>query len=438
MIAGRGLAVDNSIGAELRTGELDGVEMIAQLAEGKIEFPLRGSLVNTSETSAAGSPEYSLADYSLQELCSGLSFALQENIKKIEERINTLRTTKEQRVNHQQTLHYLERYQESLTMGGEILLSLTDQIEEGGEGEAEIIFERIKLLHECFSAHAQALKEISKDVTLGDSDRARYLSHQARALIYLTAELSRKQPRGPIAAGYNRAFAFYSEALAIIDTSQCKYFDTRRYWYGENDFANCARFLDNKATALFKSTEEAAGANRANIVAGYNEVIDLCDQAVAALANYEGDLFVYYNLQAAALFKSTEEEAGANRARIVAGYNEAFDLYGQSLVLIPGSIRHLSDYLSEHMAKEAHAHFELAEEEAEANRTPIIDGYKKLIDLQRRCIAAIRAENRVEYDHLKEQANSTFNRVRFLEEEFEINDKNYVERDRRKVFPYLT
>ncbi len=265
MIAGRGLALDDKIGAELRTGELDGVEMIAQLAEGKIEFPLRGSLANTSETSAAGSPEYSLADYSLRELRHDLAFALEENIKKLEERIDILRATEEQRAHLQKTIEYLECYKESLTMGREILRNLTEHIEEPGEREVAFAFRVIEIIHECFSTHAQALEEMNRDVTREDIERARYLNNQAHALIDLAAELSREQPRESLLKGYREALTLYRQALEELTT-------------GSRDIAF---YLYHQGLARYRATKEAAGANRADIVRGYKEASELYRQAVA-------------------------------------------------------------------------------------------------------------------------------------------------------------
>ncbi len=429
MIAGRGLAVDNSIGAELRTGELDGVEMIAQLAEGKIEFPLRGSLANTSETSAAVLPEYSLADYSLRELRYGLAFALEGNITKIEERINTLRATFEankekpehtqetikflnlegyktslsfeKRIkalnktkgkpeNLQKTIDYLEEYKKSLTMGGEILRNLTDHIEEPGEREVAFAFRVIEIIHECFSAHAQVLEEFDKSVLgilLKDyRDRTRYLNNKAHALIHLAAELSREQPRDSILADYRQALRIFGQALEELAAGN----------------RNRARYFDGQATARFWATEEEAGANRADIVRGYNEVFALFSQAVEELAAGKDNRALLLANQARACFARTKEEAGAKRAHIIAIYNNVVSFCKKAL-----PFHAMRDYVH-CLVNRASSTFEAAEEAAGANRMNITVGFNEAADFYVQAVAAIVAGNDTRVRYLRDLAAIRF------------------------------
>ena len=187
-------------------------------------------------------------------------------------------------------------------------------------------FRVIEIIHECFSTHAQALEEMNRDVTREDIERVRYLSHQARALIHLAAELSREQPRDSILADYRQALNLFGQALEELTA-------------GNRDRA---LYLNNQGLACFRATEEAAGANRDRIVSGYKEAFEFYRQAVAAAMAGYGFRASYLNNQGTALSWATQEAAGANRALVVAGYKEASELFRQAAAAVMAGNRDLA------------------------------------------------------------------------------------------------
>ncbi len=251
MIAGRGLSVDDKIGGELRTRELDGVEMIAQLAEGKIEFPLQAP---------------SLKNHSLRELRYAIAFALQENIKKLDERINFLKATEEKSTITQQNIEYLENYRESLDVGKKILSNLTEHVEEPGSREEDLVFETIEMLHKCFDMHKKSLKTLA----LGNIDQASYENVQALARIRVTEEtMGPPVVRDHIIAGYHEVFALYDKALGA-----------------HREVADC---LHRQANALFQVIEQKARRSPNKVLIDeYNRQVEYYATLAAHTAEYYG------------------------------------------------------------------------------------------------------------------------------------------------------
>ncbi len=375
MIRGRGLAEGDKVGGKLRSAQLDGVEMIAQLAEGKIEFPLKGSfigpLIHSTEESSAGSPEYSLDNYSLRELRHGLAFALQENIHKLKEQEIALKSEESQSAHTR--AEYLASYQQSIREGAEILLKLTEEIEEPGIREEQLLFERITMLHECFSTHRESLEALSRASTLRASTlrestlrestlKAMILHNLASAQMGILLETSRENPREHFLADFREVIASLHRAEALLEIA-----DSDR-----------AIYLINQAHAHLHTTLEASSEHlRDNILTYYHNARTLFTQALEDLDNGETNRAKYFNDQGyACLLLASETSREYPRTSFLNACNETIALYDQTLAELEAGEINRSIIISKKARTRLLATSEIFREHPRAN---MLDDFDKLI-----------------------------------------------------------
>jgi hypothetical protein len=178
---------------------LDGIEMLALLADGKIHFPLE---------------EPSLSDVSLEETLGAIAFALHDNVEQIDQEIAELRKPIQERKETPNHPHYsgnsiecLESYKGALEKGKEMLLS----IQQDGSEDSEFCLKAVSGLHRIFALLESILKAEAK----GDFQQSFELKDYVSAHFFLLEEnLIRPNPLEAMVDGYEYVIKLFGKAFA--------------------------------------------------------------------------------------------------------------------------------------------------------------------------------------------------------------------------------
>ena len=401
---------------------LDGREMLAALAEGKVTYPLT---------------------ISKPELSGAIAFALSDNIEKIDQKIAELRMPIAERGQILNDLHdssnsieLLELYKDALSEGIKILLS----IQQDESKDDQFHQKTITTLHEIFALFDRSLAAKAEGWSFWSFNTPQYLTNQGQALLKRTNEEEKPNPREKIIKGYQKSFDLFKRAFAaresgnhlksrylanqgvvILKLTDEKartnprdniikgYEDSYRLfkWALEDlDLDNPNNhvksvYLSDQSKALLELTNEKARTNpRNNIIKGYEESYRLFRRAVFANGAGQGRKGMYLGDQGNALMELTKEKAKPHpRENIIRGYRESF-------LLLARALGALADGVGSHscLAKQGRTILVLTDEEARPNPRPdIIIGYQESLELFQKSLVAAGQNRGEEADELKRQ-----------------------------------
>ncbi|MFZ4115784.1 MAG: hypothetical protein ACOYK6_03555 [Chthoniobacterales bacterium] len=275
---------------------LDGRDMLASLAEGKITFPLEPP---------------SLRDVSLQEISGALSFALRDNIEELDQKIAELAPNEESEqdpTNFRSSVQYLnslEEYKKILERGCSILISVQDLDFVNHQSWLQIIHS----LNKVFASFSSDLVNETDSVI---PENHFFLKKYALALLGSIEEGVRPDSNPNGVYSYKKILILFEQALAIEEKG----------YRSPND-----RYL-KKVTAmahLLLREELARPDPRENIIYGCRESLNLLQQI-------RNDMFICaldsFNGPGMAQVLLVEEQARPHpRENIIRSYQKSLEFY---------------------------------------------------------------------------------------------------------------